>query len=176
MRTLVTGGVRSGKSRTAEELMAGHEAVIYVAPAPFDPTQDDEWAARIAEHQARRPAHWRTVETLAAADLLRESHGPVLIDCLGTWLTGTLDELGAWQDDEQVWRPRLRERVEDLVAAWSATAGPVVAVTNEVGWGLVSEHRSGRIFADELGRLNARIAGVSDEVLLVVAGRVLRLP
>ena len=66
-------------------------------------------------------------------------------------------------------------QIEDLLDAWRMCSGPAVAVTNEVGWGLVSEHRSGRVFTDLLGQLNARFADASDEVYLVVAGRALRL-
>jgi len=62
-----------------------------------------------------------------------------------------------------------------LIDAWRAAGGPLVAVTNEVGWSVVPEHRSGRTFRDVLGVTNQRIAAVSDDVLLVVAGRVLRL-
>jgi len=84
MKVLVTGGVRSGKSRHAEELLAAHPAVTYVAPGPTaleDP--DPDWVARIAAHQERRPAGWTTLESrdLRAALSL---DGPVLVDCLGT--------------------------------------------------------------------------------------------
>lgn len=176
MKILVTGGVRSGKSRHAEGLLADAPLVTYVAPgARPDPVADPEWAARIALHQARRPPHWTTVETRDVATALRQAEGPVLLDCLGTWLTATIDHLGTWDQPLSEWQALVDERIEDLVAAWRDASGLLVAVTNEVGWGLVSEHRSGRIFTDLLGRVNAEIAAASDRVTLVIAGRTLHL-
>ena len=175
MRVLVTGGVRSGKSRHAESLLLPPHlpegsTVTYLAAGPQ--RDDADWAARVAAHRSRRPASWATLESTDAAAGLREASGPVLLDCLGTWLTAQLDEIGAWEAPEEDWVPALERRVADLEAAWRA-APHVVAVTNEVGWGLVSEHRSGRVFADRLGWLNQRIAATADRVDLVVAGQVL---
>lgn len=175
LKTVVTGGIRAGKSRCAEGLLAAEPRVVYLAPGPpADPATDVEWAARVGAHQAGRPATWRTVESLEVAAALEQAAHPVLLDCLGTWLTGQLDRAGAW-DDRTGWEQTLQQQVDDLVAAWANCRKRLVAVTNEVGMGLVSEHRSGRIFTDWLGRLNQRIAAVSDEVILVVAGRQLRL-
>ncbi|WP_148615998.1 bifunctional adenosylcobinamide kinase/adenosylcobinamide-phosphate guanylyltransferase [Nocardioides rubriscoriae] len=171
MRILVTGGVRSGKSRHAERLVSGLPAgaVRYVAPGPQ--RDDADWAARIAAHRARRPATWETVETRDLAAALA-TDSPVLVDCLGTWLTGVIDEAGRWddaQDDLAAW-------VDGLVdQAVAAMRGDVVLVTNEVGLGVVPEHRSGRLFRDLLGSVNQRFGADCDEVHLVVAGRVLTL-
>ncbi len=175
-RVLVTGGVRSGKSRCAEGLLADQAQVRYLAPGPVpDPVADPEWAARIAAHRSRRPAHWTTVETTDVAAALTASPDAVLLDCLGTWVTAVLDELMAWDIPRKDWQPAFDTRVGALVTAWADHPGPAVAVTNEVGWGLVSEHRSGRIFTDLLGTVNQRVAVVCDDVFLVVAGRALRL-
>lgn len=175
-RTLVTGGVRSGKSRTAEALLAGVEAVIYLAPGPVpDRAVDPEWADRVAAHRRRRPRGWTTVETSDVAAAIRAAEGAVLLDCLGTWVTAVIDALGTWDEPYARWRHRFEPRVDDLVNAWAAAPGPLVAVTNEVGLGVVPEHRSGRLFRDLLGTVNQRVAAASDDVLLVVAGRVLRL-
>lgn len=180
MRTLVTGGVRSGKSVVAEKLVTEAAAlsspgapVTYVATGPS--ADDPDWAHRIAAHRSRRPDTWRTVETPDLAATLDALTGPALVDCLGTWLTGVLDELEAWEAPREAWQHALHERTEAVVAAWTRCPHDVVAVTNEVGWGVVPEHRSGRIFADELGRLNQDVARASDRVLLVVAGHVLPL-
>lgn len=169
MRILVTGGVRSGKSSHAERLLAEAPAVRYVAPGPQ--RDDADWAARIAAHRARRPPTWETVETHDLPQALAYD-GPVLVDCLGTWLTAALDERQAWEQST--------ERLETLVAelcteAIAAMRGDVVWVTNEVGLGVVPSHRSGRVFRDLLGTVNQRIGAACDEVHLVVAGRVLRL-
>lgn len=174
MRTLVTGGVRSGKSVVAEGLVTEHgRDVTYVATGPG--ADDVDWADRIAAHRRRRPASWRTVETHDLVGTLDTLTGPALVDCLGTWLTALLDELDAWGAPRDAWQPGLHERTRDLVDAWTRCPHDVVAVTNEVGWGVVPEHRSGRIFADELGRLNQAVARASDRVLLVAAGHVLPL-
>ena len=169
--TLVLGGVRSGKSRHAEHLMAGRQVTYVATSVPADP-DDPEWAARVEAHRARRPTEWNTLETLDLAGVLRRAGGPVLIDCLGIWLSRLLDDIGWERPDASA---QLAGPVEELVGAWTSVREDVVAVSNEVGWGVVPVARSGRLFRDELGRLNGRIADVSDVVHLVVAGRVLDL-
>jgi adenosylcobinamide kinase/adenosylcobinamide-phosphate guanylyltransferase len=175
-RTLITGGVRSGKSRHAERLLAEAGAVTYIAPGQVpDPVADPEWADRVALHQARRPAHWTTVETTDVAAAVTAAPGAVLLDCLGTWVTAVIDELDGWNRPAPGWRGEFASRVTRLTQAWWAAPGPLVAVTNEVGMGVVPAHASGRVFRDLLGMVNQAVAEVSDDVLLVVAGRVLRL-
>ena len=183
-RTLILGGARSGKSGFAERMLAGGidpRPVTYAATAPRYPG-DAEWAERIAKHRAQRPGSWRTVETgdepAALADLFRTSEGPVLADCLTLWLTSAMDEVHAW--DEVTWAsgsaPRLLGGLTaDLLAGFAAAPGPVVAVSNELGFGLVPPDPGGRRFRDELGRLNQAFAAAADEVWLVVAGLPLRL-
>lgn len=173
---LVTGGVRSGKSRHAEELLADHERVTYVAAGPqYD---DADWAARVSRHRARRPASWETVETLdlgaaiAAAD---DGERAVLIDCLGTWLTGVIDRGGVWEAPVEHVERRVEAAAAPLLTALGLVRVPVVLVTNEVGLGVVPDHRSGRLFRDLLGGLNQAVGAACAEVHLVVAGRVLRL-
>jgi adenosylcobinamide kinase/adenosylcobinamide-phosphate guanylyltransferase len=169
---LVTGGVRSGKSRYAEARFDAAEPVSYLTPGyPADPAKDAEWAARVAAHQVRRPAAWRTVETLDLATEVAAAPGPVLIDCIGTWLTRLLDAWDAWDAAESQWASRLVGEVDALATAVRDHPSDVVVVTNEVGWGLVSEYRAGRLFADHLGRTNQRLAEACDQVVLLVAGR-----
>ena len=176
MKVLVTGGVRSGKSFHAESLLVSAPHVTYVAPGPEpDVDLDPEWAARVAIHRARRPDHWDTIETHDLAAALRGAEGAVLIDCLGTWLTSVIDELDGWDQLRDDWEPVLLDRLADTVEAIAEHTGTVVAVTNEVGMSVVPEHRSGRIFRDLLGIVNQRVAQECDDVLLVVAGRALRL-
>lgn len=174
-RILVTGGVRCGKSRWAEQRLHGVPDVTYITPGyPADPAADAEWAARVAAHRLARPASWRTVEIIDVAAALREQHGPVLVDCIGTWLTRQLDALG-WDTPRGAVVTEVERRMAELADAVAAHPGPVVLVTNEVGWGLVSEHASGRLFADLLGRTNQALGAVVDDVMLLVAGRALRL-
>jgi adenosylcobinamide kinase/adenosylcobinamide-phosphate guanylyltransferase len=175
MRILVTGGVRSGKSTHAEALV-GDEPATYAAPGPTPEVEaDPDWAARIAAHRARRPASWSTVETHDVASVVREADVPVLIDCLGTWLTALVDAAGAWEQEGAAVHDLVLARADDLAEALRACEQDVVVVTNEVGLGVVPEHRSGRLFRDLLGLVNQRVATACDEVHLVVAGRVLRL-
>jgi len=168
----VLGGTRSGKSGHAEGLLAGQDDVRYVATARTVPG-DAEWSARIAAHRTRRPGSWSTVENADVARVLAEPGPPVLVDDLATWLTGVLDDAGAWE------APRVPEvvgeRVDRLVAAVTACPARVILVSAEVGLGIVPATRAGRLFRDELGTLNAALAAVCDEVLLLVAGLPLRL-
>ncbi|CAM5384601.1 adenosylcobinamide kinase/adenosylcobinamide phosphate guanyltransferase [Streptomyces spiroverticillatus] len=175
-RTLVLGGARSGKSVEAERRLEGFPDVVYVATGGRR-DGDREWAERISLHRDRRPGSWRTEETCELAGLLGEDGPPLLIDCLALWLTDAMDRVGAWDDEK--WaadgRRALRERTEELVRAVRTTRRTVVAVSNEVGSGVVPATAAGRRFRDELGRLNAAFAGECEHVLLVVAGQALVL-
>ncbi|MGE0214428.1 bifunctional adenosylcobinamide kinase/adenosylcobinamide-phosphate guanylyltransferase [Mycolicibacterium sp.] len=174
MRILVTGGARSGKSRHAESLLADAARVTYVAPGrPADGT-DPDWDARIALHRSRRPAHWATVETAEVAAALTAADGPVLLDCLSTWLVAVLDGDGLWEAGTPQVHQAIAART-DAVCDAVASAPDVIVVTNEVGLGVVPAHRSGVLFRDLLGVVNQRVAEVCDEVHLVIAGRVLTL-
>jgi adenosylcobinamide kinase/adenosylcobinamide-phosphate guanylyltransferase len=172
-RVLVLGGARSGKSERAELRMAGEPEVTYVATGP-DGAGDLEWAARVAAHRARRPAWWRTAETTDLASVLRTARGAVLIDGIGTWLAAVMDECGAWAGGAAA-LGQLAARTAELVGAWRQAAACVVAVSDETGLGVVPATSAGRLFRDELGRLNRALAAESEEAELVVAGRVLPL-
>lgn len=169
-RTLVLGGIRSGKSAVAERLVAGG-AVTYVATGPRH--DDADWAERIAAHQQRRPATWRTVESIDLPAVLAELTGPAIVDCLGTWLTAHLDALAVWDAPRAAWEPAISDLVGALVDAVAHHRHDLVLVSNEVGLTLVPEHRSGRLFADWLGLTNQAVAAACDAVQLVVAGQVL---
>lgn len=171
-RVLLLGGARSGKSEEAELRLAGEPAVTYVATG-IDRADDPEWQAKIAAHRYRRPPGWRTIETTDLPLALHAADSPLLIDGLGGWLAAVLDECGAGYGGAA---DRVRTRTDELVFAWRETEAYVVAVSDEVGGGVVPETPSGRRFRDELGLLNQRIAEQSDEVALVVAGRVLSMP
>lgn len=173
-RILVTGGIRSGKSARAEELLRDEPQVTYLASGPVPGPDDTEWRHRVAAHRSRRPPTWTTVETTDVAAALRTATSPVLWDCVGTWLTAMLDITGAWQD-RPGWEEDLTVRLGDVADAWAASATTVIAVTNEVGLSVVPATRAGRVFADRLGTVNQRLGQVADEVHLVIAGRVLRL-
>jgi adenosylcobinamide kinase/adenosylcobinamide-phosphate guanylyltransferase len=174
MRILVTGGVRSGKSWHAESLLATAPSVSYVAPGPTALEEPDpDWVARLAAHQQRRPSTWTTVETRDLGAALR-LEGPVLVDCLGTWLTAMIDAHGMWEAPSDEVTGLVDGLLDEVVGAL-LERDDAILVTNEVGWGVVPAHRSGRLFRDLLGLANRRVATACDEVHLVVAGRVIRL-
>lgn len=175
MLVLVTGGVRSGKSRHAESLLHEAGSVTYIAPGPVpDPETDPDWAARVSAHQSSRPASWTTTETADVTAAVASATGPVMVDCLGTWVTRTLDEQALWEAPSDEVAAVIEAQAKDLADAVAAR-DEVIVVTNEVGWGVVPGHRSGVIFRDALGRTNQLVAAACDEVHLVVSGRVVRL-
>lgn len=155
------GGARSGKSLVAERYAARQAApVTYVATAVVV-DDDPDFAARVALHRARRPAPWATVEAGAQlSDAVRGIDGTVLIDSLGTWLALHHD----FQADSA-----------GLIDALKQRTGATIVVSEEVGLGVHPSTAIGRHFRDALGTVNQAVAGVADEVFLVVAGRVLHL-
>jgi adenosylcobinamide kinase/adenosylcobinamide-phosphate guanylyltransferase len=172
MKTLILGGARSGKSAAAEARLVDEPAVDYVATGAGPSSDDPDWAARVAVHQARRPEHWRTVETLELPTVLADAAGPpALIECISTWLAAVMDEVGFWSGGNAA-ATELNRRTDDLVEAWTASTRPTIAVSSEVGLSVVPSTAAGRSYRDELGRLNARLAATADEVLFVVAGLV----
>jgi adenosylcobinamide kinase/adenosylcobinamide-phosphate guanylyltransferase len=172
--TLVLGGARSGKSQYAERLLSAHPAVTYVAPGEMPDGSDTEWAERISQHRERRPASWTTLETSDLAAVIGATDHPVLIDCLSTWLTQLIDDINAWEDPARA-AAHLEKQTVGLLEALGSASYDVVIVTGEVGLSVVPGTASGRMFRDELGKLNAAVSAVSDQVFLAVAGRVLDL-
>ena len=158
---LVLGGARSGKSAFAEALAHdARERCVYVATAE---RVDDEMAARIEAHRARRGAHWRTVEApVGLAEAVRResvSRACLLVDCLTVWL-GNLVHRGHDVDAAR----------EALLESLAAAPGPVVLVANEVGLGIVPDNAMARAFRDHAGRLNQAVAAVAGRVYFVAAG------
>ncbi|MGI8667934.1 MAG: bifunctional adenosylcobinamide kinase/adenosylcobinamide-phosphate guanylyltransferase [Jatrophihabitans sp.] len=176
-RVFVTGAARSGKSHWAEQRAAAAGLpVTYVATGPAPSAEDPEWAGRVAAHRRRRPADWHTEETTELAPLLTRTGTVLLIDCLTLWLSEVMTRCEVWDAPlgSAAWQ-QLAARTDELVEAWVGAPGPAIAVTNEVGWGVVPAHQMGRLFRDELGTLNRRIAAASDEAWLLTAGIPLRL-
>jgi adenosylcobinamide kinase/adenosylcobinamide-phosphate guanylyltransferase len=169
--TLVLGGVRSGKSRYAQQLGERVERVLFVATAPASGS-DDEMRAKIARHQADRRADWVTVEEpVDVARVLAECgamYDLAIVDCL-TFLVANL--LHAEELDSGI----LGRQTAALCAALAAAPCDVALVSNEVGSGVVPAYALGRRFRDALGELNQQVAAVADDVLLLVAGLPLAL-
>lgn len=156
--SLIVGGARSGKSRLAERLAATSGLPrSYIATAEV---WDDEMRARIDRHIADRGTGWTTFEAPRdVAGVLTRAKGVVLIDCATLWLTNVM--LGGGD---------VQAETATLIAAIVAFPGPVIVVSNEVGWGIVPDNALAREFRDEQGRLNQRLAEVADLVAGVMAG------
>ena len=166
--TFLLGGARSGKSTLAVEL-----ARTWAGPVTFIATgepRDDEMAERIRAHQSERPAEWRTVEApldlRKALDLVADE-AAVVLDCLSLWVANLLERGDAAEEIE------LESRAVSALAA--ARRSLTVAVSNEVGLGVVPNTELGRRYRDVLGRVNAAWAADAEHAAFVVAGRSLRL-
>jgi len=163
--TLLLGGARSGKSSLAVRRAAAAGApVVFVATGEAG---DDEMAARIERHREERPSSWTTVEEprdLEAAVAGAPAAACVVIDCLSLWVANVFE---SGIDVER--------RADAIAAAAAARPGPTIAVSNEVGLGVVPATPLGRAYRDVLGRVNAIFAARADEAFFVVAGKALRL-
>ncbi len=168
---LVTGGARSGKSGFAQDV-AGRLGgkVFYVATCV---PQDDEMHARVVAHRLRRPADWRTIEEPVDVAAVLDAEGAnadvIIVDCLGLLVTNLL-----LRQDERLARDLRCGAIVDSVRTLATVArevpAHVVVVSNEAGMGLVPETPLGRLFQDALGWSNQVVAGLADEVYLMVAG------
>jgi adenosylcobinamide kinase / adenosylcobinamide-phosphate guanylyltransferase len=157
--TLVLGGARSGKSAVAEDIATAWGAITYVAT--LDVGADPDLAARVALHRARRDPRWQTIE--AGRDLvnsIRAVSGPVLVDSLGPWVSAHLED---------------EVDIAGLCRALTDRRADAVVVSEEVGLSVHPSTEVGRRFRDVLGSVNQAVARCAGEVLLVVAGRTLRL-
>lgn len=174
--TLLTGGVRSGKSARALTLAAdrsGQKPVLFVATAE---AFDDEMRQRISVHQKERAAHWLTLEE--PLDVPAQLHkrlatsgrqlGAIVVDCLTLWASNLLLSLPEDADAESIIVSHARDLL-DVLDAYRDTV-PAIIVTNEVGLGVVPPTPLGRRYRDALGRVNQLVAAASDEVILLVSG------
>ena len=191
---LVLGGARSGKSSFAERLAAQLAAprgdkVTYLATSQ---TLDEEMAARVARHRAARPSAWTTVECPLAVPAAVREHaagtGIFLLACVTFWVTNLLFSGGALggsrppqegfnyddsllpADEEQAASRRVQDATDDLLRALAETGATLIAVSNEVGLSVVPEYPLARLYRDELGRANQRLAGAAGQVYFLVAG------
>ena len=161
---LIVGGVRSGKSRYAQQLAAVGKRVAFIATAEG---RDEEMAQRIARHREERPSKWTTIEApVALSEAVLGCNGKfdtILIDCLTLWASNLMEH-------EQQDARRVALHIDRLVRTLSVVSSTVILVSNEVGSGIVPDTEMGRFYRDVLGGINQRVAAVADEVLLLVAG------
>lgn len=167
---LILGGVRSGKSRFAQDLarQLGGDDVLFVATAE---ACDDEMSARISMHRKSRPAAWRTLEqprdTARAIAEIAIPPRVILLDCLTLLVSNIVLQCDVEGDSPE---PRMRAEIADLLHIVKQRDATVIIVSGEVGMGLVPEHRMGRLFRDLLGWANQSIASVATSTYLMVAG------
>jgi adenosyl cobinamide kinase/adenosyl cobinamide phosphate guanylyltransferase len=156
-RVLITGGARSRKSQFAVELAKETKLpVTFIATCiPKDP----EMVKRIEEHRRARPKDWRTIEESEYLDraLLSTKTPIVIIDCLTLWLFNIMEK-------------EVEVAIEKFLSAFSKNSQKIIAVTNEVGLGIVPDNELARRFRDMAGMLNQRVAELSNEVYLMVSG------
>lgn len=174
MFTLVLGGARSGKSRYAESLCLNSSEVFYLATARVDDA-DEEMNSRIERHRLERPAHWKIIEEpLEITGQIRKTVSTdsiVLVDCVTVWLSNLMWKHRA--EPEEALEKIVLGKVEDFARV--ACESNVVAVSNEVGGGIVPDNRLGRSFRDLQGFTNQILAREAERVVLIVAGLPLTL-
>ena len=163
---LILGGVRSGKSRYAQQI-AGDvgKRVLFLATAEAG---DDEMKHRIARHKSSRPESWRTIEEqmdIAGASRKNAARADaVIIDCVTVWLSNML------MHNEKLSEKEMIKDIDKLIDSYEHGDATYIIVSGEVGMGIVPEHPLGRIFRDYLGLANQRLAAKADRVVLMVAG------
>lgn len=180
MKELIIGGARSGKSAHAEkQATESGLRVVYIATAQV---LDGEMERRVELHRARRPTEWGLVESpLGLFDTLARHAAPdtcLLVDCLTLWLTNLLfaGEAAKQADAGKALDcPLFEQETRGLIEGLPQLPGRIIMVSNEVGCGIVPMNAVSRLFADEQGRLNQRVAAVCEKVTLVAAGLPLNL-
>ena len=163
--TFVLGGCRSGKStyalQTAENVN-GDKRIFVATCLP----QDNEMVQRVARHQKERGQHWTTIEEPLYLSEVISEHSPnadvMLIDCLTLWVSNLLMKTAY----EKKWE----EIVSQLIDALKTASCPLVAVSNEVGTGIVPDNRLARQYRDIIGRVNQAVARCASKVVWMVAG------
>ena len=170
--TLVLGGVRAGKSSYAQRLAARSGRVLFLATAEAG---DEEMRARIEAHREDRPADWDTLEEpvdlVGALEPLLHRYDTVLLDCLTLWVSNLLlrgPDLESTRRDIPPETERLLGLIRNSNTSW-------IVVSNEVGLGVMPATEMGRIYADELGRVNQLVAAMADDVYFMAAGLPLRM-
>ena len=170
MKSLILGGVKSGKSRFAEQRVkrwvaqAGNSeaSVIYLATAE-NHQSDDEFSERISRHKSQRPSGWKTIEEpLDISEVIAAASGRnqcVLLECLTLWMNNLL------QDEDFS-----TQRIDQFCRVLEAYEGEIILVSNETGLGIMPPNALARRFGDEIGLLHQRLASLCDEVVLTIAG------
>lgn len=177
---LITGGARSGKSAFAELLAdrVGGE-VLYIATME-EVIGDHEAIQRITRHRERRPVSWKTIETPfdvhEEIDNMPQDTNVCLIDCLSLYVSNMLLLLDSKTESFSEMQQSINEAATKLLAAMARRkATEFIVVTNEVGWGIVPEHKLARSYRDLLGVVNQDFARAAGRVWLCCTGLQIKL-
>ncbi|MXZ88396.1 MAG: bifunctional adenosylcobinamide kinase/adenosylcobinamide-phosphate guanylyltransferase [Dehalococcoidia bacterium] len=169
--TLILGGARAGKSTYAQRLAEGGERVLFVATAEAG---DEQMEARIRAHRESRPAEWDTLEEpidlVGALMGVSDRYDTILLDCLTLWVSNLL-----LQGEDHPNAIDVPGEARRLLAAYEQGTASWIVVSNEVGLGVVPPTELGRLYADELGRVNQMVAAAADHVYFMAAGLPLKL-
>ncbi len=177
---LVTGGARSGKSRSAESFYENTREVVYIATSRIE---DDEMKERIQQHRLSRPKTWKTYEgtyNLYKATELYPHTSTYLLDCISVLTSNIMFDLTRTYERipceiQKTVEDTVVHEIEMLIQKITARDGCLVMVTNEVGASIVPENHVARVYRDILGRVNQRIAALCHEVYLITCGIPMRL-
>lgn len=179
--TLVSGGMRSGKSTYAENALKDEKSILYIATSMIT---DEEMEERVRIHQSRRGDRYRTHEGHNNLNkVIQESkESASLLECMGTYITNRMFDILGNKAIESLSRDEIRdienvivEEVEQFLTEMSKSPSKHMIITNEVGLTLISEYKLSRVFTDILGRVNQLIASKADEVYFVVSGIPLKI-
>ena len=158
MKTLFIGGIKSGKSRNAENYIKKLSGAkpVYLATTEFI---DDEMQERIAQHQQQRENDFVTVEeALNLKEKIALQEGAVLVECLSMWINNMLYHEKTYAD------------MEAEIANIMELEQDIVFVINDVSCGIIPDNKLARQFVDISGKLSQAVAQKCDEVYHVVAG------
>lgn len=159
--TLITGGVRSGKSSYAQRMALERASnPVYLATSRV---WDEEYRQRIERHKADRGPQWTTVEEERALSRHDFTGRTVVVDCVTLWCTNFFYDLDS---DVNLTLEGVCSEFDRLVEQ----AADLIFVTNEIGSGGISADACQRRFCDLQGWVNQHIARAADEVWWMVSG------
>ena len=162
--TLITGAIKSGKSEFAEKICLSYRKLTYVALSKSIPT-DEHWQHKIKLHKSRRPSYWDVMENDDLFYIFKNVSGPLLIDSIGGFVVKNLNE------DNNEWKKNLL-LLNKLLSEYRSD---IIIVGEQVGWGLVSEYKTGNIFTERMGEVLRNITSISSDNWLTINGKAIKL-